>query len=43
VIKENLMGEIRKTYKILVGKSNGKRPFGRPICEREDNTKTDLK
>jgi hypothetical protein len=25
------MGKMRKAYKILVGKLEGKRPFGRPI------------
>jgi hypothetical protein len=25
------MGKMRNTYKILVGKPYGKRPFGRPI------------
>jgi hypothetical protein len=30
------MGEERKVYKVLVGKPEGKRPFGRPrrICEQ---------
>jgi hypothetical protein len=26
------MGEIRKAYKTLVGKPEGKRPLGRPTC-----------
>jgi hypothetical protein len=30
------MGEERKVYKVSVGKPEGKRPFGRPKCRRED-------
>jgi hypothetical protein len=26
------MGEMRNAYKILVGKSEGKKPLGRPRC-----------
>jgi hypothetical protein len=26
------MGAVRKVYKVLVGKSEGKRPLGRPRC-----------
>jgi hypothetical protein len=37
------MDEIRNVYKILVGKSEGKRLLGRPRCRRENNIKTDLK
>jgi hypothetical protein len=28
--------EIRNAYNILVGKTEGKRPLGRPRCRRED-------
>jgi hypothetical protein len=31
------MGEIRITYKLLVGKSEGKRPIGRAGRRCEDN------
>jgi hypothetical protein len=34
-----LLGEIRNSYKILVGKPEGKRPLGRPMRRREDNIK----
>jgi len=34
------MGERRGIYRILVGKLEGKRPFGRPRWK--DNTKVDL-
>jgi len=37
-----LMGERRVAYRVLVGKSEGKRPLGRPSCRREDNIKMDL-
>jgi hypothetical protein len=39
---EGQMGEKRNTYKILVGKSEGKRPLGRPIHMWRDNIKMDL-
>jgi hypothetical protein len=32
-------GEIRKAYKILAGKPEGKRPLGIPVHRWEDNTK----
>ena len=35
------MGERRGVYRGLVGKSEGKRPLGRP--RRDDNIKMDLK
>jgi hypothetical protein len=35
------MGETRSAYKILVGKSEGKRPLGRLRRRREDNIKID--
>jgi hypothetical protein len=34
---------MRNTYKILVGKPEGKRPLGRPKRRREDDIKMDLK
>jgi hypothetical protein len=37
------MGEKRNTYKILVGKPEGKRPFGRPRRRWVDNIKMDLR
>jgi hypothetical protein len=37
------MGEKRNAYKILVGKSEGKRPLGRPRLRWEDNIKLDLR
>jgi hypothetical protein len=36
------MREVRNAYRILVGKSEGKRPLGRP-SRREDNIKMDLR
>ena len=36
-------GEMRGTYRILVGKPKGKRPLGRPRCGWEDNIKMDLR
>jgi hypothetical protein len=35
-------GESRSVYRVLVGKSEGKRPSGRPRSRWEDNTKMDL-
>ena len=37
-----LMGERRDVYSVLVGKTEGKRPLGRPRRRREDNIKMDL-
>ena len=37
------MGERRGTYRVLVGKPEGKRPLGRPRRRWEDNTKMDHK
>jgi len=37
------VGKIRNAYRILVGKSEGKRPLGRPRCESEDNVRIDLR
>jgi hypothetical protein len=36
------MGEERCLYRILVGKTEGKRPLGRPRSRWEDNTTADL-
>jgi hypothetical protein len=34
--------EGRGVYRVLVRKSEGKRPVGRPRCRWEDNIETDL-
>ena len=34
--------ERRGTYRVFVGRSDGKRPFGRPRCRWDDNIKMDL-
>jgi 3-oxoacyl-ACP reductase-like protein len=36
------MGERRCVYRVLVGKTEVKRPLGRPRCRWEDNIKMDL-
>ena len=36
------MGEERGAYRVLVGKSEGKRPLGRPRCIWVDNIGMDL-
>ena len=36
------MGERRDTYRVLVGKPEGKKPLGRPSCRWEDSIKMDL-
>jgi hypothetical protein len=36
------MGEGRGVYRVLVGRSKGKRPLGRPRHRWEDNIKMDL-
>ena len=36
------MGERRGVYRVLVGKPEGKRPFGRPSRRWENNIKIDL-
>ena len=33
------MGEGKSVHRVLVGKSEGKRPLGRPRCRWEDNIK----
>jgi hypothetical protein len=35
-------GEKRNTYRLLVGKPEGKRPLGRPRRRRVDNIRMDL-
>jgi hypothetical protein len=37
------MGEKRGAYRILVGRPEGRRPFGRPRWRWDDNIKIDLK
>jgi hypothetical protein len=37
------MGKMRNAYEILVGKSERKRPLGRPRRRWEDNIKEDLR
>ena len=37
------MGEGRDAHRVLVGKPEGKRPFGRPRRGWEDNIKMDLR
>ena len=37
------MGERRDVYRVLVGKTKGKTPLGRPKRTWEDNIKTELK
>jgi hypothetical protein len=36
------MGERRGVYSVLVEKSEGNRPLGRPRCRWEDNIKMDV-
>jgi hypothetical protein len=36
------MGEERKVYKVLVRKSEGKKPLGRPMRRREDGIRMHL-
>jgi hypothetical protein len=36
------MGEDRGVHRVLVGKPEGKRPFGRPRRRRKNNIKMDL-
>jgi hypothetical protein len=37
------MGEERNVYRVLMGKPEGKRPFGRPRCRWEDGIRMDLR
>jgi hypothetical protein len=36
------MGVGRGVYRVLAGRTEGKRPLGRPRCRWEDNIKMDL-
>jgi hypothetical protein len=36
------MGDKRCAYRVLVGKPDGKKPFGRPMHRQQDNIKMDL-
>jgi hypothetical protein len=36
------MVEVRKVYKLLVGKPEGKRPLGRPRCRWEHGIRMDM-
>jgi hypothetical protein len=36
------MGDGRGVYRVLVGRSESKRPLGRPRCRWENNIKMDL-
>jgi hypothetical protein len=36
------VGQRRRVYRVLVGKTEGKRPLGRPRRRWEDNIKVDL-
>jgi hypothetical protein len=38
----SVYGERRGVYRVLVGKTEGKRPPGRPRRRQEDNSKMDL-
>jgi hypothetical protein len=37
------MGEERNVYRVLMGKTEGKRPLGRPSRRREDGIRMDLR
>jgi hypothetical protein len=37
------MLDLRNVYRLLVGKTDGKKLFGRPRCKWEDNIKMDYK
>jgi hypothetical protein len=37
-----MYGERRSEYRVLVGKPEGKRPFGRPMRKWDDNIKMNL-
>jgi hypothetical protein len=37
------MGDGRRVYGVSIGRSEGKRPLGRPRCSWEDNIKLDLR
>jgi hypothetical protein len=40
---QRVRGQARNTYNILVGKTEGKKPLGRPRRRLEDNIKMDLR
>jgi hypothetical protein len=33
---------VRRAYRVLVGKPDGRRPLGSPTCRQEDNIKMNL-
>jgi hypothetical protein len=37
------MGDKKNAYRILVGKTEGRKSLRRPICKWEDNIKMDLR
>jgi hypothetical protein len=37
------IGEERNVYRVLMGKPEGKRPFGRPTCRWADGIRMDLR
>jgi hypothetical protein len=39
----SLHGEKRSSFRVLVGKPEGKRPLGRPACRLENVIKMDLR
>jgi hypothetical protein len=39
----SILGDVRNTYKNLLGQSKGKRPLGRPKSRWEDNIEMNLK
>ena len=44
LLAENIehMRDSRGLYRVMVGKTEGKRPLGRPSCRWENNSKMDL-
>jgi len=43
ILHQILLRDIRRAYKILVGKPEGRKLLGRPRCRWEDNIKMDVK
>jgi hypothetical protein len=43
IVAESRMGKRRDAYRVLVGKSEGRRPLGRPRRRWEDNIEKDLR
>jgi hypothetical protein len=37
------MGGMRNAHEVLVGKTEGRKLHGRPVCRREDDIRMDLK